>query len=165
MNSICVIKCDLDRYNRINFDLNTGVKKSYVCTIKATSYNKAGLLTIKFDSKRNEIVVFNHFADVKELSIPLSSYGRVIIVCDSTNSKSTLFIRYDKSLVYNFHFYTATWNTPRRAGVIKAVKPKFQRNPIVSRVTKRNRVPTVEELQKDPLVLKKSKYRFKVKAF
>jgi len=47
----------------------------------------------------------------------------------------------------------------------KPVKPKFQRKPIGSRVNKRSRVPTVEELQKDPLVLKKSKYRFKVKAF
>jgi len=108
MNSIRVIKCDLDRYNRINFDLNTGVNKAYVCTIKSTSYNKAGLLNLKFDIKRNSVILFNQFADVKELSIPLTVYGRIIIVCDSTRAKANLFIRYDKSLVYNFHLFTAT---------------------------------------------------------
>lgn len=172
MKSTRVVMCDLDRYGRIVFDLSTGVKKTYLCEIQSNLYSKAGLLNIKFDTKSNSLILFNNFASAKEVSISLSNYGRVVIVCLS-GGKATKFVRYDKALSYNFHLFTATWNTPRNnkvAKIEKADKPKLRRKPFKrinnrKRADSRKRVSSLAELQKDPLVLKKSKYRYKVKAY
>lgn len=102
-----VIRCDLDRYSRVIFNLNNGIKKPYIYEIKATSYNKAGLLSLRYNSTDSKILLLNQLADIKEVIVDLNKYGRLILVC-SSDDKSTYFTHYDKSVDYKFHFFTAT---------------------------------------------------------
>jgi hypothetical protein len=163
--------CNLEHYKSIQLFWKSNAQKSLNLLLTSRNYNQRGLLVFYFDATQNAWVLKDQFSLSGVTLIPLHEYNGLNLNFADVPSGQTL-KRFCKPISpYNFHLFTSNWNTPKfdpkrqHAPGIKPVRSEWFKKPPIKRQPLVEKRLTVAELQKDPLVLKKSKYRYATKAF
>ena len=162
--------CNLEQFKFIQLSWKAKSKKTFNVLLEARKYSKRGLLVLYFDVAQDAWVLKDQFNSAGVTLISAQNYGSLNINFADVKSGQTL-KRFLKPISpYNFHLFTSEWNTPKfdasRNNSLNQTSSRnlwFKKTPVRQPVVEKRL--TAAELQKDPLVLKKSKYRHATKAF
>jgi hypothetical protein len=166
MNAVKVLsdnklECNLEHFRRLTLILST--PKGAVLHYHLDPYKYKGIGSLQVKAVKNNLVeIFDATREVKSTFVSLNQYTAITFTWKDAGMKKNKMFNILLDQDYLIRFYTSGWNyqIPNKSN-------KFipRKNTVLSSKKVINHQALMERFAKNPFVVKKSKFRFRLKAY
>jgi ribosomal protein S4 len=156
-----ILECNLEHFRRLTLILSSSKGAVLHYHLDPYKYKGFGSLQIKA-VKNNLLQIVDSTREVKSMFVSLDQYTAITFTWKDAGMKKNKTFNILLNQDYSVRFYTSVWNnaTPKKTTTLMPRKTTLgSSNKVI------NHQALVERFAKNPFVVKKSKFRFRLKAY